>query len=96
MVRGIGNSRSEVARDPGAAGVAAEALGRELFERRYTDYRLDTQRSGRVWAIDPDGWARGAYAGTRSPATRLATGGRSQRRSRHQRRTVSRLGSRKP
>ena len=49
VVRGVGNSRSEVARDPESPMAAAEALGRELFARKYTDYRLDTQRSGRVW-----------------------------------------------
>ena len=48
-VRGIGNSRSEVARDPASPELAAEALGREMFERKYTDYRLDTLRSGKVW-----------------------------------------------
>ncbi|MBI4694395.1 MAG: hypothetical protein HY749_10250 [Gammaproteobacteria bacterium] len=46
--RGIGNSRGEVARDPAEPLAAAEALGRRLFERRYTDYRIDTPRSGRV------------------------------------------------
>jgi multimeric flavodoxin WrbA len=49
VVRGVGNSRSEVTRDPAAPLRAAEDLGRELFARKYTDYRLDTQRSGRVW-----------------------------------------------
>jgi multimeric flavodoxin WrbA len=49
VVRGIGNSRNEVTRDPDAPEAAAERLGRELFTRKYTDYRLDTQRSGRVW-----------------------------------------------
>jgi multimeric flavodoxin WrbA len=49
VVRGVGNSRSEVARDPGAPALAAEQLGRELFDRKYSDYRLDTTRSGRVW-----------------------------------------------
>jgi multimeric flavodoxin WrbA len=49
VVRGIGNSRSEVARDPASPELAAEALGREMFERKYTDYRLDTLRSGKVW-----------------------------------------------
>jgi multimeric flavodoxin WrbA len=49
LVRGAGNSRGEVARDPDQPLAAAERLGRELFERRYTDYRLDTPRSGRVW-----------------------------------------------
>ena len=49
VVRGIGNSRSEVVRDPASPELAAEALGREIFDRRYSDYRLDTQRSGKVW-----------------------------------------------
>jgi multimeric flavodoxin WrbA len=49
VVRGIGNSRGEVAKDPSEPLVSAERLGRELFSRCYSDYRLDTQRSGRVW-----------------------------------------------
>lgn len=49
VVRGVGNSRGEVARDPGRPVLAAEALGRELFSRGYTDYRLETPRSPRVW-----------------------------------------------
>ena len=49
VVRGIGNSRSEVSRDPNDPMQAAEQLGRELFARCHTDYRLDTERSGRVW-----------------------------------------------
>jgi multimeric flavodoxin WrbA len=49
VVRGVGNSRSEVTRDPGEPIVAAEQLGREIFDRKYSDFRLDTQRSGRVW-----------------------------------------------
>lgn len=51
VVRGIGNSRSEVTRDPGDPLQAAEQLGRELFARCYSDYRLDTQRSGKVWPV---------------------------------------------
>jgi len=51
VVRGIGNSRSEVTRDPGDPIQAAEQLGRELFARCYSDYRLDTQRSGKVWPV---------------------------------------------
>jgi multimeric flavodoxin WrbA len=50
VVRGIGNSRGEVACDPSSPSLAAEQLGREIFERKYSDYRLDTQRSGRVWS----------------------------------------------
>jgi len=49
VVRGVGNSRGEVVHDPGEPIAAAEQLGREFFDRRYSDFRLDTQRSGRVW-----------------------------------------------
>jgi multimeric flavodoxin WrbA len=49
VVRGVGNSRAEVERDPAGPLAEAERLGRELFTRRYSDYRLDTPRSGRVW-----------------------------------------------
>jgi multimeric flavodoxin WrbA len=49
VVRGVGNSRGEVTRDPGGPSLAAEQLGREIFERKYSDYWLDTQRNGRVW-----------------------------------------------
>ncbi len=52
VVRGVGNSRAEVARDPGDPTCAAEQLGRDLFARKYSDYRLDTPRSGRVWPGD--------------------------------------------
>jgi multimeric flavodoxin WrbA len=49
VVRGIGNSRGEVARDPADPITAAEALGRRMFAQRYTDYRIDTPRRGQVW-----------------------------------------------
>lgn len=49
VVRGIGNRRGEVARDPMQPLQAAEALGQELFTRSYTDHRLDTPRSTQVW-----------------------------------------------
>ena len=52
VVRGIGNSRSEVTFDPTEPTLAAEQLGRDMFSRKYSDYRLDTQRSGRVWPPD--------------------------------------------
>jgi hypothetical protein len=52
VVRGVGNSRNEVTRDPGGPLLAAEQLGREIFQRKYSDFRLDTQRSGRVWAVE--------------------------------------------
>ncbi len=53
VVRGIGNSRGEVTRDPSDPILAAEQLGREIFERKYSDFRIDTQRSGRVWPPEP-------------------------------------------
>jgi multimeric flavodoxin WrbA len=49
VARGIGNSRGEVVRDPAASLVHVETLGREFFERKFSDYRIDTPRSGRVW-----------------------------------------------
>lgn len=49
VVRGVGNSRGEVSSDPEAPLLAAERLGQRLFQRLYTDYRLDTLRAGRVW-----------------------------------------------
>jgi multimeric flavodoxin WrbA len=52
VVRGIGNSRSEVVRDPRDPIMTAEQLGREIFNRKYSDFRIDTERSGRVWPQD--------------------------------------------
>ena len=49
VVRGAGNSRSEVSRDPSEPMLAAEQLGRDIFERKYSDYKIDTPRSGKVW-----------------------------------------------
>ena len=49
VVRGAGNSRGEVRRDPSDPVGAAERLGREFFARSYSDYRLETPRSPRVW-----------------------------------------------
>ncbi|WP_233532054.1 flavodoxin family protein [Paenibacillus alkalitolerans] len=49
VVRGIGNSRGEVAGDPDSPVLSAERLGREIFGRKYSDFRLDTERSGKVW-----------------------------------------------
>jgi multimeric flavodoxin WrbA len=49
FVRGIGNKRGEVGADPMKPRGQAEALGRCFFDAKYTDYRLDTPRSGRVW-----------------------------------------------
>ncbi|MBD1382001.1 flavodoxin family protein [Bacillus sp. IB182487] len=49
VVHGIGNSRGEVSVDPGSPVLLAEQLGREFFSRKYSDYRLDTERSKKVW-----------------------------------------------
>ncbi|MFC0334130.1 flavodoxin family protein [Paenibacillus sepulcri] len=49
VVRGFGNSRGEVTRDPNSPVSAAEQLGREILERKYSDFRHDTPRSGEVW-----------------------------------------------
>jgi len=49
-VNGIGNSRGEVAEDPADPLAAAQALGRRLFDARYSDYRVDTERTNSVWA----------------------------------------------
>lgn len=48
-VRGIGNSRSEVTRDPDDPLRAARELGRDFFVKRFSDFRLDTERSSKVW-----------------------------------------------
>ena len=50
---GRGVPTSEVTRDPGDPMLAAEQLGREIFSREHSDYRIDTQRSGRVWPSKP-------------------------------------------
>ena len=49
VVRGAGNSRGEVRNDPANPIGDAERLGREIFSRSYSDYRLETPRSPRVW-----------------------------------------------
>lgn len=51
-VRGVGNSRGEVANDPGSPLLAAESLGNRLFSDKYSDYHLDTPRNGKVWTLD--------------------------------------------
>jgi multimeric flavodoxin WrbA len=50
VVRGVGNKRGDVLQDPSAPLDAARDLGRTLFERRSTDYQLDTVRPGSTWA----------------------------------------------
>jgi multimeric flavodoxin WrbA len=49
-VCGIGNKRGDVIRDPDDPITAARTLGRSLFERPATDYRIDTERPGSTWA----------------------------------------------
>ncbi|GAA2400337.1 flavodoxin family protein [Actinomadura vinacea] len=49
VLRGIGNTRGEVERDPSRPLDQAFELGARLFEERSTDYRVDTSRSGVVW-----------------------------------------------
>jgi multimeric flavodoxin WrbA len=49
VVHGYGNSRGDVARDPGNPVGCARNFGREFFTRHATDYQIDTPRSGRVW-----------------------------------------------
>lgn len=49
VVRGVGNSRSEVVRDPSAPLLAAEELGREIFARKFSDFSVDTLRNAKVW-----------------------------------------------
>jgi multimeric flavodoxin WrbA len=49
VVRGIGNRRGEVVADPCNPLAEAEALGREFFSRKFTDYRIDTPRAGTAW-----------------------------------------------
>jgi len=51
VVRGVGNSRSEVVNYPNEPTLAAQQLGRSIFNQKYSDYHLDTPRSGRVWPL---------------------------------------------
>jgi len=50
FVCGIGNKRGDVLRDPADPIDAARDLGRTLFGRMATDYRIDTERPGSTWA----------------------------------------------
>ena len=49
VVRGIGNSRGEVTKDPNRPLAEAELLGKEILSKKFSDYRLDSLRSGKVW-----------------------------------------------
>lgn len=48
-VRGVGNSRNEVTRDPSDPMSLAAQLGRDMFTKKFSDFRLDTERSSKVW-----------------------------------------------
>jgi multimeric flavodoxin WrbA len=50
VVQGIGNKRGDVRLDPGDPVDRARELGRGIEVLRSTDYRLDTDRPGSVWA----------------------------------------------
>ncbi|HCJ99995.1 MAG TPA: flavodoxin family protein [Serratia grimesii] len=49
VVHGAGNNRGEISRDPRNPLLAAHELGRDIFTRHYSDYRVDTPRSPQVW-----------------------------------------------
>jgi multimeric flavodoxin WrbA len=49
VVRGIGNARGDVERDPSDPLESARDLGRTLAHRHSSDYRIDTDRPGSVW-----------------------------------------------
>ncbi|MEO3788639.1 flavodoxin family protein [Nonomuraea sp. B10E15] len=49
VVRGVANSRGEVARDPADPLAQAYGLGTRLFEGHVSDHRIDTVRNGVVW-----------------------------------------------
>ena len=50
VVRGFGNRRGDVHLDPAGPMAEARRVGATLADARYTDYRIDTPRSGSVWA----------------------------------------------
>jgi multimeric flavodoxin WrbA len=49
LVRGFGNSRGEVSRDPGDPLAESVRFGISFFDLKYSDYHLDTDRAGKVW-----------------------------------------------
>jgi multimeric flavodoxin WrbA len=49
VVQGYGNARSDIARDPSEPLKRARRFGRDFFTAHSTDYRIDTERSPRVW-----------------------------------------------
>ena len=52
VVVGVGNSRGEVVYDPGKPLLRCYEMGRRLFDVHFSDYRLDTPRSNKVWRAD--------------------------------------------
>jgi multimeric flavodoxin WrbA len=50
VVHGIGNRRGDVLHDPSSPMTHAYTLGKTLFDTHVTDYKIDTPRSGSVWA----------------------------------------------
>jgi multimeric flavodoxin WrbA len=50
VVQGIGNKRRDILLDPTDPLGRARELGRQIIDRRSTDYRLDTERPGSTWA----------------------------------------------
>jgi multimeric flavodoxin WrbA len=52
VVQGHGNSRGEVAADPGQPVDRARQLGAGLFTLPVSDYQFDTPRGHSVWATD--------------------------------------------
>jgi hypothetical protein len=48
-VQGFGNARGDVTRDPSRPLQRAHQFGRNFFTALATDYRIDTDRSPRVW-----------------------------------------------
>jgi hypothetical protein len=41
--------RGEIIRDPSSPVAEAKRIGSQLYDIRVTDYRLDTDRSNKVW-----------------------------------------------
>ncbi|MCB1228793.1 MAG: flavodoxin family protein [Verrucomicrobiae bacterium] len=48
-VQGIGNRRGDVEDDPEDPLARSERLGATIFNRHFSDYRIDSDRAGSVW-----------------------------------------------
>lgn len=55
VVRGVANSRGEIARDPSRPLDDAYRLGARLFDIEVPDYRIDSDRSGVIWPEEAAG-----------------------------------------